>query len=60
MHLKCIIIIYNNVYPAYKFCGDFIQYNRRSAFSKNKSGKIVATEPLTSNGRKSCINILQN
>ena len=43
MHLK--IVIYNNVYLAYKFLCRFIQQNTKSDFSKKKFGKIVTTTP---------------
>ena len=33
-HVKCIIVISNNVYLAYKFLSDFIQQNTRYAFSQ--------------------------
>ena len=46
MHLKCIIVIFNYVYFAYKFLCDFIQQGTRSTFSrkfwKNCSNKIIS------------------
>ena len=34
MHLKCVIVIFNNTYLAYKFLCDFIEYSTRSPLSE--------------------------
>ena len=39
MHLKCIIVIFNNAYLKYKFLCDFIQQNTKSDFFQNILGK---------------------
>ena len=56
VYLKCIIVISNNMYLAYKILGYFIQQKPNLYYSKN-SIKIVATTPHKKLCSKNYINV---
>ena len=55
MHLKCIIIISNNVYFAQNFFCDFIQQSKKSDLSQKSLEKLCQQRPLASQAKNNYI-----